>query len=104
MNKLPKDIEPLFGLWVLFELKKCSKKYQNEILKEINIEPSALTDPQTLVARIRTLDTTGPTRLTPSPPHSADHGIQCVRHGGSLWPSQPPLHWPHLSNLLASVF
>ncbi len=35
MNKLTKDIEPLFGLWVLFELKKCSKKYQNEILKEI---------------------------------------------------------------------
>ena len=31
MNKLPKDIEPLFGLWVLFELKKCSKKYQNGI-------------------------------------------------------------------------
>jgi hypothetical protein len=31
---------------------------QERIRKEINIEPSALTDPQTLVARIRTLDTT----------------------------------------------
>jgi hypothetical protein len=28
MGKLPKDIEPLFGLWVLFELKKCSNEYQ----------------------------------------------------------------------------
>lgn len=35
MNKLPEDIEPLFGLWVLFELKKCSKRYQNKIFNEI---------------------------------------------------------------------
>ena len=32
---LPKDIEPLFGLWVMFELKKCSEQYQNKILNEI---------------------------------------------------------------------
>ena len=32
---LPKDIEPLFGLWVIFELKKCPKKYQNKIINEI---------------------------------------------------------------------
>lgn len=40
MNKiiLPKDIEPLFGLWIIFELKKCSKKYQNKIIKEIQKE------------------------------------------------------------------
>lgn len=31
---------------------------QERIRKEINIEPSALTDPQTLVARIRTIDAT----------------------------------------------
>jgi hypothetical protein len=37
MNKedLPKDIEPLFGLWVLFELPKASKEYQSEIINEI---------------------------------------------------------------------
>jgi len=35
MNKLPKDIEPMFGLWVLFELKKCSKEYQIEIINDI---------------------------------------------------------------------
>jgi len=35
LDKLPKDIEPLFGLWVLFELPKCSKKYQTGVLKEI---------------------------------------------------------------------
>ena len=35
MNKLPKDIEPLFGLWALFELKKCSKKHQSKIVNEI---------------------------------------------------------------------
>ena len=35
MDKLPKDIEPLFGLWVLFELKKASKRYQNKVLNEI---------------------------------------------------------------------
>jgi hypothetical protein len=33
--KLPKNIEPLFGLWVLFELKKLSKRYQNKVVKEI---------------------------------------------------------------------
>ena len=32
---LPKDIEPLFGLWVMFELKKCSEQYQNKVLNEI---------------------------------------------------------------------
>ena len=32
---LPKDIEPLFGLWVLFELPKCSDKYQKEVISEI---------------------------------------------------------------------
>ena len=35
MNKLPKDIEPMFGLWVLFELKKYSEEYQTRILNEI---------------------------------------------------------------------
>jgi len=35
MSKLPKDIEPLFGLWVLFELKKCPKEYQSMVLNEI---------------------------------------------------------------------
>lgn len=35
MIKLPKDIESLFGLWVLFELKKGSKEQQNEIINEI---------------------------------------------------------------------
>lgn len=35
MNKLPKDIEPLFGLWVAFELKKAPKKYQKKVLSEI---------------------------------------------------------------------
>jgi len=35
MSKLPKDIEPMFGLWVLFELKKCSKEYQIEIINDI---------------------------------------------------------------------
>lgn len=29
---LPNDVEQLFGLWVLFELKKCSKYYQNKII------------------------------------------------------------------------
>ncbi len=33
--KLPKDIEPLFGLWVLFEINKCSKKYRNKVYNEI---------------------------------------------------------------------
>ena len=32
---LPKDIEPLFGLWVIFELKKMSKSYQSKVLNEI---------------------------------------------------------------------
>jgi hypothetical protein len=32
---LPKDIEPFFGLWVLFELPKCSDKYQKEVMSEI---------------------------------------------------------------------
>jgi hypothetical protein len=31
--KLPKNMEPLYGLWVLFEL--CSKKYQKQVMKEI---------------------------------------------------------------------
>jgi hypothetical protein len=35
LPKLPKDIEPLFGLWVLFELKKCSEEYQSMVLNEI---------------------------------------------------------------------
>ena len=35
MNKLPKDIEPMFGLWVLFEIKKCSKEYQIKIINDI---------------------------------------------------------------------
>jgi hypothetical protein len=34
-EELPKDVEPLFGLWVLFELKKCSKEYQIEIINDI---------------------------------------------------------------------
>ena len=33
---LPKDIEPLFGFWVLFELKKMSKRYQQKVIREIN--------------------------------------------------------------------
>ena len=33
--KLPKDIEPLFGLWVLFELKKLSTRYQSKVINEI---------------------------------------------------------------------
>ena len=32
---LPNDVEPLFGLWVVFELKKCSKYYQDKVIKEI---------------------------------------------------------------------
>ena len=32
---LPKDIEPLFGLWVLFELPKCSDRYQKKVISEI---------------------------------------------------------------------
>jgi hypothetical protein len=32
---LPKDIEPLFGLWVLFELPKCSDKHQKKVISEI---------------------------------------------------------------------
>jgi len=32
---LPKDIEPLFGLWVLFELAKCSDKHQKKVISEI---------------------------------------------------------------------
>ena len=38
MNKntnLPDDIEPLFGLWIMFELKKLSKEYQSKVLDEI---------------------------------------------------------------------
>ena len=35
MNVLPNDIEPLFGLWVLFELPKMSRRYQNKIFYEI---------------------------------------------------------------------
>jgi hypothetical protein len=35
LPKLPKDIEPLFGLWVLFELKKYPKEYQSMVLNEI---------------------------------------------------------------------
>ena len=35
MNNLPKDIEPLFGLWVLFELPKSSKEYQLKVMNEI---------------------------------------------------------------------
>lgn len=33
--KLPKDIEPLFGLWVIFELPKCSKKEQKRVMDKI---------------------------------------------------------------------
>ena len=33
--ELPKDIEPLFGLWVLFELKKSPKEYQEKVINEI---------------------------------------------------------------------
>ena len=32
---LPEDIEPLFGLWILFELPKCSEKFQKEVLTDI---------------------------------------------------------------------
>ena len=32
---LPKDIEPLFGLWMIFELKKMSKSYQTKVYNEI---------------------------------------------------------------------
>lgn len=32
---LPKDIEPLFGLWVLYELKKAPKEEQERVLNEI---------------------------------------------------------------------
>jgi len=40
-KKLPADIEPLYGLWILFELKKLSKSYQYKVFKEIenNIYP-----------------------------------------------------------------
>ena len=33
--KLPEDIEPLFGLWVIFELPKCSKEEQNRVMSKI---------------------------------------------------------------------
>ena len=33
--KLPKDIETMYGLWVLFELRKCSKEYQKQVMDEI---------------------------------------------------------------------
>ena len=33
--KLPKDIEPLFGLWVIFLLPKCSKEEQNRVMSKI---------------------------------------------------------------------
>lgn len=33
--KLPDDIEPLFGLWIIFELKKMSKNYQTRTLNKI---------------------------------------------------------------------
>jgi hypothetical protein len=32
---LPKDMEPLFGLWAIFELKKMDKRYQNKVLNDI---------------------------------------------------------------------
>lgn len=32
---LPEDIEPLFGLWVIFELPKCSDKEQKKVMNKI---------------------------------------------------------------------
>ena len=35
--ELPEDIEPLFGLWVIFELPKCSEEEQKRVMGEIEM-------------------------------------------------------------------